>query len=318
LIFEKMREEGYVSGTEDVRLTIEILVPSTQVGRIIGKGGQNVRELQRVTGSVIKLSEQQATPPSAEEETTVHIIGPFFSVQVRELIFSNDFPMCPRTCEVSFKFSIRFSFMNYFGNLISKIKLKLIPRSAVKTLFLHSPRKGEFALWFFNRMLPEELVVLAHVPVAVAAKRAALALRETAVLLLKAVQHRSRVLSNRQLAHHLASSSNRSSRSNSSNSSRHRHNRRRPSNIDDLHLTTRTDAKNAYPFYSTSGFVVALTFPLVERPSLSRPASLFAGDACDSTERGGSRAEERDAWIARMGRRATTFWELTRHTSLDI
>ncbi|XP_011331248.1 insulin-like growth factor 2 mRNA-binding protein 1 isoform X2 [Ooceraea biroi] len=81
LIFEKMREEGYVSGTEDVRLTIEILVPSTQVGRIIGKGGQNVRELQRVTGSVIKLSEQQATPPSAEEETTVHITGPFFSVQ---------------------------------------------------------------------------------------------------------------------------------------------------------------------------------------------------------------------------------------------
>lgn len=84
LIFEKMREEGYVSGTEDVRLTIEILVPSAQVGRIIGKGGQNVRELQRVTGSVIKLSEQQATPPSADEETTVHIIGPFFSVQVNQ------------------------------------------------------------------------------------------------------------------------------------------------------------------------------------------------------------------------------------------
>ncbi|XP_043289043.1 insulin-like growth factor 2 mRNA-binding protein 1 isoform X2 [Venturia canescens] len=81
LIFEKMREEGFVAGTEDVRLTIEILVPSAQVGRIIGKGGQNVRELQRVTGSVIKLSEQQATPPPADEETTVHIIGPFFSVQ---------------------------------------------------------------------------------------------------------------------------------------------------------------------------------------------------------------------------------------------
>lgn len=89
LIFEKMREEGYVAGTEDVRLTIEILVPSTQVGRIIGKGGQNVRELQRVTGSGIKLSEQQATPPSAEEETTVHITGPFFSVQVRKLTVLN-------------------------------------------------------------------------------------------------------------------------------------------------------------------------------------------------------------------------------------
>lgn len=81
LIFEKMREEGFVAGTEDVRLTIEILVPSTQVGRIIGKGGQNVRELQRVTGSIIKLSEQQSTSPSADEEATVQIIGPFFSVQ---------------------------------------------------------------------------------------------------------------------------------------------------------------------------------------------------------------------------------------------
>ncbi|CAH1394680.1 unnamed protein product [Nezara viridula] len=58
LIFEKMREEGFVSGSDDVRLTVEILVPSSQVGRIIGKGGQNVRELQRVTGSVIKLPEQ--------------------------------------------------------------------------------------------------------------------------------------------------------------------------------------------------------------------------------------------------------------------
>ena len=89
MIFEKMREEGFVSGSDDVRLTIEILVPSAQVGRIIGKGGQNVRELQRVTGSVIKLSEQQSTSPSADEEATVHIIGPFFSVQVLYLPPSN-------------------------------------------------------------------------------------------------------------------------------------------------------------------------------------------------------------------------------------
>ncbi|XP_014209340.1 insulin-like growth factor 2 mRNA-binding protein 1 isoform X4 [Copidosoma floridanum] len=81
LIYEKMREEGFVVGNEDVRLTVEIHVPSAQVGRIIGKGGQNVRELQRVTGSVIKLSEQQSSPPAEGDETTVHIIGPFFSVQ---------------------------------------------------------------------------------------------------------------------------------------------------------------------------------------------------------------------------------------------
>ncbi|XP_039447051.1 insulin-like growth factor 2 mRNA-binding protein 2 isoform X1 [Culex pipiens pallens] len=55
-----MREEGFVSGTDDVRLTMEILVPSAQVRRIIGKGGQNVRELQRVTGSIIKQPEHTA------------------------------------------------------------------------------------------------------------------------------------------------------------------------------------------------------------------------------------------------------------------
>ncbi|XP_046397144.1 insulin-like growth factor 2 mRNA-binding protein 1 isoform X2 [Ischnura elegans] len=100
LIFEKMREEGFVGGggAEEVRLTVEILVPSSQVGRIIGKGGQNVRELQRMTGSVVKLPPEQPVSsagasgqgsPSSSlapshtlgEETTVHIIGPFYSVQ---------------------------------------------------------------------------------------------------------------------------------------------------------------------------------------------------------------------------------------------
>ncbi|XP_015835353.1 insulin-like growth factor 2 mRNA-binding protein 1 isoform X3 [Tribolium castaneum] len=96
LIFEKMREEGFVAGSDDVRLTVEIMVPSSQVGRIIGKGGQNVRELQRVTGSVIKLPEQGASPQ--EDETTVHIIGPFFSVQsaqrrIRAMVLQSVVPL---------------------------------------------------------------------------------------------------------------------------------------------------------------------------------------------------------------------------------
>lgn len=41
-----------------------------------------MRELQRVTGSIIKLPEHAtASTPTVDEETTVHIIGPFFSVQ---------------------------------------------------------------------------------------------------------------------------------------------------------------------------------------------------------------------------------------------
>ncbi|XP_035442771.1 insulin-like growth factor 2 mRNA-binding protein 1 isoform X2 [Spodoptera frugiperda] len=85
LIFEKMREEGFMSGSDDVRLTVEIVVASSQVGRIIGKGGQNVRELQRVTGSLIKLPEQpqqqQGGGQQQDHDTTVHIVGPFYSVQ---------------------------------------------------------------------------------------------------------------------------------------------------------------------------------------------------------------------------------------------
>ena len=34
LIYEKMREEGFVSGTDDVRLTVEILVASSQVSSL--------------------------------------------------------------------------------------------------------------------------------------------------------------------------------------------------------------------------------------------------------------------------------------------
>ncbi|KAG0724897.1 Insulin-like growth factor 2 mRNA-binding protein 2 [Chionoecetes opilio] len=52
--------------------------PAMNVGRSIGKGGQNVRDLQQQTGSVIKLPRQGST---TSEDTTVHIVGPFFSVQ---------------------------------------------------------------------------------------------------------------------------------------------------------------------------------------------------------------------------------------------
>ena len=88
LIFEKLREEGFFSRQDlsspassaggEVRLTAEILVPATQVGRIIGKGGANVRDLQRATGAAIKLPEQGSV---VGEETPVHITGTFYSVQ---------------------------------------------------------------------------------------------------------------------------------------------------------------------------------------------------------------------------------------------
>ena len=70
---------------EDVRLTAEIMVPSSQVGRIIGKSGNNVRELQKVTGAVIKLPDQSNASQSIE--TPVQMSGSFYSVQVLFLCF---------------------------------------------------------------------------------------------------------------------------------------------------------------------------------------------------------------------------------------
>ena len=86
MVYEKMREEGFFSGLEEVRLTVEILVPSSQVGRIIGRGGNNVREMQRITGALVKLPEQGA---QTSEETAVLITGSFYAVQVSvSFIFS--------------------------------------------------------------------------------------------------------------------------------------------------------------------------------------------------------------------------------------
>jgi len=78
LIYEKLREEGFSGNMDDVKLTVEIRVPSSQVGRIIGKSGANVREMQRLTQAVIKLPEQGS---SVGEETSVYIIGSFYATQ---------------------------------------------------------------------------------------------------------------------------------------------------------------------------------------------------------------------------------------------
>jgi len=73
-----------------VRLCTEVQVPSKLVGRIIGKGGQNVRELQRVTGAQVKIPEDAATQDE-NEDTLVRIIGNFNASQavqarVRQLV----------------------------------------------------------------------------------------------------------------------------------------------------------------------------------------------------------------------------------------
>ncbi|XP_030846337.1 insulin-like growth factor 2 mRNA-binding protein 1 isoform X3 [Strongylocentrotus purpuratus] len=53
-IYDRIRSEG-ILGSGEVHLRSEIAVPSQLVGRIIGKRGQRVRELQRVTGARVEV-----------------------------------------------------------------------------------------------------------------------------------------------------------------------------------------------------------------------------------------------------------------------
>jgi len=78
MVFEKLKLEGF-AGHDDVRLKTSLRVPKVVVGRIIGKGGKNVRELQRVTGAMVKLPED---PTTQGDEVTVEVFGNFMSIQV--------------------------------------------------------------------------------------------------------------------------------------------------------------------------------------------------------------------------------------------
>jgi predicted RNA-binding protein YlqC (UPF0109 family) len=107
LIYEKLKIEGFTEPHDgEVTLTVEMFVPSSQVGRIIGKGGTNVRELQRLTGAIIKLPEQLSPPP--KDETSVVIIGKWIQALVstsavaRALcgrVYSVFFPICLQTAQ---------------------------------------------------------------------------------------------------------------------------------------------------------------------------------------------------------------------------
>uniref|UniRef100_A0A1I7T8G8 KH domain-containing protein n=2 Tax=Caenorhabditis tropicalis TaxID=1561998 RepID=A0A1I7T8G8_9PELO len=70
-----------------LRVRTEIYVPTKIIGRIIGKGGQNVRELQRISGAVVKIPEEERNGGDVhrhedgfeEEMTMIRILGNMFS-----------------------------------------------------------------------------------------------------------------------------------------------------------------------------------------------------------------------------------------------
>lgn len=93
LIYRKISMEA---GEGDISLMVEINVPSQYVGRIIGKGGSTVKQLQKATGTLIRLPDDKnglsrpgAMNDNAETstnipETTVQITGKFEGSQTAQ------------------------------------------------------------------------------------------------------------------------------------------------------------------------------------------------------------------------------------------
>ncbi|XP_067929176.1 insulin-like growth factor 2 mRNA-binding protein 1 [Watersipora subatra] len=91
-IFEKVKVEGF-AGYDYARLRCDILVPRKMVGRIIGKGGRNVRYIQDITDASIKLPDEQN--PDVEE-VAVEVNGNIYSqtlaqALIRQLIVQGQF-----------------------------------------------------------------------------------------------------------------------------------------------------------------------------------------------------------------------------------
>nr|XP_022305782.1 insulin-like growth factor 2 mRNA-binding protein 2 isoform X1 [Crassostrea virginica] len=81
-VFDKIKTEGGFQRIEEVHLRSEVMVPRSMIGRIIGKGGQNVREMQRVSGAIVKVPDQNSqSQVDSDTEVAVSIIGHFYAMQ---------------------------------------------------------------------------------------------------------------------------------------------------------------------------------------------------------------------------------------------
>uniref|UniRef100_A0A2I3H1B9 Insulin like growth factor 2 mRNA binding protein 2 n=1 Tax=Nomascus leucogenys TaxID=61853 RepID=A0A2I3H1B9_NOMLE len=78
-IFGKLKEENFFNPKEEVKLEAHIRVPSSTAGRVIGKGGKTVNELQNLTSAEVIVPRDQT--PDENEEVIVRIIGHFFASQ---------------------------------------------------------------------------------------------------------------------------------------------------------------------------------------------------------------------------------------------
>uniref|UniRef100_A0A3P8ZJP6 RRM domain-containing protein n=1 Tax=Esox lucius TaxID=8010 RepID=A0A3P8ZJP6_ESOLU len=79
-IFGKLKEENFFGPKEEVKLEAHIKVPSFAAGRVIGKGGKTVNELQNLTSAEVVVPRDQT--PDENDQVIVKITGHFYASQV--------------------------------------------------------------------------------------------------------------------------------------------------------------------------------------------------------------------------------------------
>uniref|UniRef100_A0A8C1G503 Insulin-like growth factor 2 mRNA-binding protein 2 n=1 Tax=Cyprinus carpio TaxID=7962 RepID=A0A8C1G503_CYPCA len=88
-IYGKLKEENFFTAKEEAKLEAHIKVPFTAAGRVIGKGGKTVNELQNLTSAEVIVPRDQTADEN--DEVFVKIIGHFFASQsaqrkIREIV----------------------------------------------------------------------------------------------------------------------------------------------------------------------------------------------------------------------------------------
>uniref|UniRef100_A0A8C9IQ84 Insulin like growth factor 2 mRNA binding protein 3 n=1 Tax=Piliocolobus tephrosceles TaxID=591936 RepID=A0A8C9IQ84_9PRIM len=78
-IYGKIKEENFVSPKEEVKLEAHIRVPSFAAGRVIGKGGKTVNELQNLSSAEVVVPRDQT--PDENDQVVVKITGHFYACQ---------------------------------------------------------------------------------------------------------------------------------------------------------------------------------------------------------------------------------------------
>uniref|UniRef100_A0A4W5KV54 Insulin-like growth factor 2 mRNA binding protein 1 n=1 Tax=Hucho hucho TaxID=62062 RepID=A0A4W5KV54_9TELE len=81
-IYGKLKEESFFGPKEEVKLETHIKVAAASAGRVIGKGGKTVNELQNLTAAEVVVPREQT--PDENDQVIVKIIGHFYASQLAQ------------------------------------------------------------------------------------------------------------------------------------------------------------------------------------------------------------------------------------------